>query len=1151
MMMVNEMRTAEMVVSGGDGNYANSSSNGQCLLHVRSRLHQQSAQQLLSPQQQQMAISHGSTTSSSSTSALMKKSLPVRGPGDDVVKRTRSMNVYEMSQDLLDKQIELLERKYGGRGRANNAARVIQRSFRHYSMRRKFATITAMAKADQRRLSRRLHNELVESTTWSTTVGLAPLDGSSGHQQAGPNNSSSSSEDSVARAEYVIRTNFASLVRELNEEGVRSSTRSVSSAQRQLVQQMRMSPQHHHHQHFYHHHHNHHLNHLQQQTGSSSGSGHHYAYQHQHSFDLSQYHHAHYQQAATSPPPPTTLANGVAVGGPIPSLSHSPYGSHHHVVHASQANHNGGGAGQGQPQQQQTPLGNNSHEFRRSDSKSSTGPGSASSKRVPPEVPRRTSSALSTKSPSVNSSQGSLGSAGPSAAGLLVESSSHPRQQQQQRSQTPNLPGYSGVAALMAVDPAGERRTSNLSAEHSTSEDSLEGAGYSNIFWSESGGTGHQNHPVTSSSSSSGHTTHSSPVPFPPVLHGQYDHRLTANGGPVAQLPSAATAAAYPTNSSSGGQPTTPAQAKVLESIRKRQYRVGLNLFNKKPERGVAYLTQKGFLEASPRAVAKFFISRKGVSKQMIGEYLGNLQNAFNMAALDFFIEELDFAALDVDVALRRFQTYFRMPGEAQKIERLMEVFGQRYCQCNPQVVARLRNPDTVFILAFAVIMLNTDLHTPSIKADKRMKLEDFIKNLRGIDEGANVDQEILVGIYERVKAAEFKPGADHVTQVLKVQQSIVGKKPNLVLPHRRLVCYCRLYEVADAGRRERAGLHQREVFLFNDILVVTKIFSKKKNGVTYSFRQSFQLAGLNVSYFESHHYPFGIRLSQRVDGRTLIMFNARNDHDRAKFCEDLREAILEMDEMENLRIEGELDKQRTAARISRAPTTPTSIQPPPGMGNGASSSNLLASGRDNRDSGVADMDHNGSVTTLEETSSSTTTPLSRRTSNSSVQQRSVVIRESGGGRTEATLKRTTLSNSLLDIHDPVERYQRRGSVGSLDSGMSISFQSSTTNSTMSRDSSPKNLQPHHHHHQQQPAMAATAAGKVPRGLQHQSSFLGNIFHKARERKNSRGSSSDNNCATAAATAVNVNVTVVAGTPGKQPAAAAAGSYPTPHCTDV
>jgi IQ motif/SEC7 domain-containing protein len=517
----------------------------------------------------------------------------------------------------------------------------------------------------------------------------------------------------VARAEYVIRTNFASLVRELNEEGVRSSTRSVSAAQRQLQQQMRMSPQHHH-QHFYHHHHSnhHHSN--------------HYQYQHQHSFDLSQYHHAHYHHhhqaaAATSPPPPpmsTTpltsnlnvsscspmVANGVAVvAGPIPSVSHSPYGSHHHHnhqhVHPSHANNHNNSSSHGQPQ----PL-VNSHEFRRSDSKSSTGQGSAS-KRVPPEVPRRTSSALSTKSPSVNCSQGSLGGGG---AGVEL---SHPRQQQQQRSQTPNLPdaAASRYAAPLMVDPAaiGERRTCNLSAEHSTSEDSLEGAGYSNIFWSENGGTGHQNHPVTSTS---GHT-HSSPVPFPPVLH--YD-RMVNGGGPSSQpvAPPPSSANSYVT----GGQPTTPAQAKVLESIRKRQYRVGLNLFNKKPERGVAYLTQKGFLEASPRAVAKFFISRKGVSKQMIGEYLGNLQNSFNMAALDFFIEELDFAGLDVDVALRRFQTYFRMPGEAQKIERLMEVFGQRYCQCNPQVVARLRNPDTVFILAFAVIMLNTDLHTPSIK---------------------------------------------------------------------------------------------------------------------------------------------------------------------------------------------------------------------------------------------------------------------------------------------------------------------------------------------------------------------------------------------------------------------------------------------------
>ena len=60
------------------------------------------------------------------------------------------------------------------------------------------------------------------------------------------------------------------------------------------------------------------------------------------------------------------------------------------------------------------------------------------------------------------------------------------------------------------------------------------------------------------------------------------------------------------------------------------------------------------------------------------------------------------------------------MPGEAQKIERLMEVFSQRYCQCNPDLVAKLHSTtDTAFILAFAIILLNTDLHTPSLKPEK------------------------------------------------------------------------------------------------------------------------------------------------------------------------------------------------------------------------------------------------------------------------------------------------------------------------------------------------------------------------------------------------------------------------------------------------
>ena len=73
-------------------------------------------------------------------------------------------------------------------------------------------------------------------------------------------------------------------------------------------------------------------------------------------------------------------------------------------------------------------------------------------------------------------------------------------------------------------------------------------------------------------------------------------------------------------------------------------------------------------------------------------------------------------------------------------------------------------------------------------------------------DEGSDVDLELLTGVYERIRAAEFRSGSDHVTQVMKVQQTIVSKCPNLAVPYRRLVCYCRLYEVIDPTKKDRPG---------------------------------------------------------------------------------------------------------------------------------------------------------------------------------------------------------------------------------------------------------------------------------------------------------------------------------------------------------
>uniref|UniRef100_A0A672PVC2 IQ motif and Sec7 domain ArfGEF 3b n=1 Tax=Sinocyclocheilus grahami TaxID=75366 RepID=A0A672PVC2_SINGR len=177
----------------------------------------------------------------------------------------------------------------------------------------------------------------------------------------------------------------------------------------------------------------------------------------------------------------------------------------------------------------------------------------------------------------------------------------------------------------------------------------------------------------------------------------------------------------------------TPCGTLSTDIARKRLYRIGLNLFNVNPDKGIQFLISRGFIPDTAIGVAHFLLQRKGLSRQMIGEFLGNSKRQFNRDVLDCVVDEMDFSMLELDEALRKFQAHVRVQGEAQKVERLIEAFSQRYCMCNPDVVQQFHNPDTIFILAFAIVLLNTDMYSPNIKPERKMLLEDFIRNLRGV----------------------------------------------------------------------------------------------------------------------------------------------------------------------------------------------------------------------------------------------------------------------------------------------------------------------------------------------------------------------------------------------------------------------------------
>ena len=53
--------------------------------------------------------------------------------------------------------------------------------------------------------------------------------------------------------------------------------------------------------------------------------------------------------------------------------------------------------------------------------------------------------------------------------------------------------------------------------------------------------------------------------------------------------------------------------------------------------------------------------------------------------------------------------------------------------------------------------MLNTDRHNPNIPESKKMSLEAFVANNRGINDGKDLPREVLVTLYKEINANEIK----------------------------------------------------------------------------------------------------------------------------------------------------------------------------------------------------------------------------------------------------------------------------------------------------------------------------------------------------------------------------------------------------------
>lgn len=209
------------------------------------------------------------------------------------------------------------------------------------------------------------------------------------------------------------------------------------------------------------------------------------------------------------------------------------------------------------------------------------------------------------------------------------------------------------------------------------------------------------------------------------------------------------------------------------------QYALSLNIFGD----GVTS-------PVSAHSVAKFLYDTPNLDKTQIGLYLSKgpkEKYPFNAEVLREFTSLFDFThkskaesnfkkslplpddasieegqsnsdiSLIFSDAIRSFLQKFRLPGEAQCIDRLMEAFAMRFYECAAYSWSVFKSSDAIFILSFSTIMLNTDLHNPCMDDAKRMTVDQFIRNNRGINDGENLPEDFLRDLYYRIKSDEIR----------------------------------------------------------------------------------------------------------------------------------------------------------------------------------------------------------------------------------------------------------------------------------------------------------------------------------------------------------------------------------------------------------
>ena len=136
----------------------------------------------------------------------------------------------------------------------------------------------------------------------------------------------------------------------------------------------------------------------------------------------------------------------------------------------------------------------------------------------------------------------------------------------------------------------------------------------------------------------------------------------------------------------------------------------------------------------------------KEIIRDRAGDYLCS-GKPFNIKVLTHFINSFEFGSINILEAMRKLFMELPLSGEAQAIDRVVQIFGEKFHRENPK---ELKNPDHCYYLSFALLQLNTDLHRDEVK--KKMTMNEFMSSLNEQTGNEKIDPNYLEILYNKIK---------------------------------------------------------------------------------------------------------------------------------------------------------------------------------------------------------------------------------------------------------------------------------------------------------------------------------------------------------------------------------------------------------------